>query len=257
MNSGHDNTTPDRVGGAIEATARELGLQSNSSRSIALMTETTALSTRELDQQRMIHRDDRARPQADAFRELRTRLLTLGGDQNFVTMVASVSPHSGGSFVARNLAAAFAFDEAKTALLIDCNLRYASQHKALATDASPGLIDYLEKPALGVPAIIRHTGIPRLRLITAGKSRETGGEYFSSFRMRATLDSLRCRYTDRYLLLDGPAVKGSPDARILSDLADFVVLVAGYGRDTPAAIAQAASIFDPSRFAGVVFNELP
>ncbi len=108
-----------------------------------------------------------------------------------------------------------------------------------------------------MPAIIRHTGIPRLRLITAGKSRETGGEYFSSFRMRATLDSLRCRYTDRYLLLDGPAVKGSPDARILSDLADFVVLVAGYGRDTPAAIAQAASIFDPSRFAGVVFNELP
>jgi hypothetical protein len=35
------------------------------------------------------------------------------------------------------------------------------------------------------------------------------------------------------------------------------VLVAGYGRDTPAAIAQAAAAFDPERFAGVVFNELP
>lgn len=257
MNSGHDNMTPDRVGGAIEATARELGAHASSSRSIALMSETTALTTRELDDRRLIHRDDRARPQADAFRELRTRLLALGGDQNFVTMIASVSPRSGGSFVARNLAAAFAFDEARTALLIDCNLRHAAQHKALGADANPGLIDYLENPSIGVPAIIRHTGIPRLRLITAGKSRETSGEYFSSFRMRATLDSLRCRYADRYLLLDGPAVKGSPDARILSDLADFVVLVAGYGRDTPAAIAQAASIFDPQRFAGVVFNELP
>ena len=170
MNSGHDNTTPDRVGGAIEATARELGLQSNSSRSIALMTETTALSTRELDQRRMIHRDDRARPQADAFRELRTRLLALGGDQNFVTMVASVSPHSGGSFVARNLAAAFAFDEAKTALLIDCNLRYASQHKALATDAIAAqhrieLAKRIDRPAAkrrrveapGTPDIMLHT----------------------------------------------------------------------------------------------------
>jgi hypothetical protein len=34
------------------------------------------------------------------------------------------------------------------------------------------------------------------------------------------------------------------------------VLVAGYGRDTPAAIAQAAATFDPDRFAGVVFDEL-
>ena len=75
--------------------------------------------------------------------------------------------------------------------------------------------------------------------------------------LRAVLDSLRCRYPDRYLFLDGPAIKGSPDARILSELADFVVLVAGYGRDTPAAIAQAAAAFDPNRFAGVVFNQLP
>ena len=36
---------------------------------------------------------------------------------------------------------------------------------------------------------------------------------------------------------------------------DVVVLVAGYGRDTPAAIAQAAANFDPKKFAGVVFNE--
>ena len=46
-------------------------------------------------------------------------------------------------------------------------------------------------------------------------------------------------------------MKGSPDARILADLADFVVLVAGYGRDTPSTIAQAAANFDPAKFAGV------
>jgi len=237
--------------------AQPLAPRGSASRSIARMAEARALAPRQLDERRLIHRDDSARPQADAFREIRTRLLALGGDQNFVTMIAPVSSGSGGSFVSRNLAAAFAFDESKTALLIDCNPRHPAQHKALGTEASPGLIDYLDHPALGIEPIIYRTGIPRLRVIPAGKPRELSGEYFSSFRMRAVLDSLRCRYPDRYLFLDGPATRGSPDARILSDLADFVVLVAGYGRDTPAAIAQAAAAFDPNRFAGVVFNELP
>ena len=58
---------------------------------------------------------------------------------------------------------------------------------------------------------------------------------------------------DRFL--DSPPVIGSPDARILADLADVVVLVAGYGRDTPPTIAQAAANFDPAKFAGVIFNE--
>ncbi len=76
------------------------------------------------------------------FREIRTRLLALGGATNFVTMVVPVSHRSGGSFVARNLAAAFAFDETKTSLLIDCNLRYPSQHTALGVKPTEGgLID--------------------------------------------------------------------------------------------------------------------
>jgi Mrp family chromosome partitioning ATPase len=253
MNTG-DSGKP--VGGAPPAEAAVPVQHAGASRSIARMAEPNALTTRQLDERRLIHRDESVRAQADAFREVRTRLLALGGEQNFVTLVTSVSPGSGGSFVARNLAAAFAFDEAKTALLIDCNPRHAAQYKALGTEAGPGLIDYLDHPAMGMEPIIHRTGIPRLRLIPSGAAREGSAEYFSSFRMRAALDSLRCRYPDRYLFLDGPAARGSPDARILSDLADFVVLVAGYGRDTPAAISQAAATFDPKRFAGVVFDQL-
>jgi hypothetical protein len=36
-----------------------------------------------------------------------------------------------------------------------------------------------------------------------------------------------------------------------------VVLVAGYGRDTPASISQAVANFDPAKLAGVVFNQSP
>jgi len=226
--------------------------------SIARMEETGALATRQLEERRLIHREESVRAQSDAFREIRTRLLWLGGERNFVTLVVPVSPKSGGSFVARNLAAAFAFDESKTSLLIDCNLRYPAQHKALGVDPEHGgLIDYLEHPSIGIQSALYTTGIPRMRLIPAGKLRENTGEYFSSFRMRAVIDSLRSRYSDRYLFLDGPAIKDAPDARILSDLADFVVVVAGYGRDTPAAISQAAGSFEGDKLAGVVFNHAP
>jgi Mrp family chromosome partitioning ATPase len=216
------------------------------------------LAPRQLEQRRMIHGEASVREQSDAFREIRTRLLGLAGQQNFITLVVSVSPNSGGSFVARNLAAAFAFDDAKTSLLIDCNLRYPNQHKALGVDvAQGGLIDFIEHPAGDIKRVIYPTGIARFRLIPAGTPRENISEYFSSNRMREVLHSLRGRYADRYLFLDGPAIKGSPDARILSDLADYIVVVAGYGRDTPAAIAQAVANFEPGKLAGVIFNQMP
>ncbi|HEX7130039.1 MAG TPA: polysaccharide biosynthesis protein [Rhodanobacteraceae bacterium] len=224
--------------------------------SIALMQETGSLTPYQLQARRLIQADGVSREMADAFREVRTRLLDLSDGQNFTTLVVPVSAGSGGSFVARNLALAFAFDEARTSLLVDCNLRNPTQDRALEVEAdSGGLVDYLEHPATGIKPIVYHTGIPRLRLIPAGKTREAQGEFFSSFRMRAVLDSLRCRYPDRYLFLDGPPIKGGPDARILSDLADYVVVVAGYGRDTPATINRAVAGFDPNKLAGLVFNE--
>ncbi|HOX72382.1 MAG: CpsD/CapB family tyrosine-protein kinase [Dokdonella sp.] len=253
-----DASLPDHVGAALGAAAGDIARRAGASRSIARIVEPNTLPTVVLEERRLIHREESVRRQADAFREIRTRLLALGGDQNFITMVAPISPRSGGSFVARNLAAAFAFDEAKTALLIDCNLRHPSQHVELRVDTTNGgLIDYLDHPSLGVEKILYHTGIPRLRLIPSGREREIGGEYFSSFRMRAMLDSLRSRYSDRYIFLDGPAAKDSPDARILADLVDFVVLVAGSGRDTPSAIQKVVANFDPSKLAGIVLNELP
>jgi Mrp family chromosome partitioning ATPase len=229
--------------------------QPASGHSIALMAEPRALAPRQLEERRLIHREASSRAESDTFREIRTRLLGMADTGNFVTLVVAVSPRSGASFVARNLAAAFAFDEARTSLLIDCNLRYPEQHRALGVDpTNGGLIDFLEHPAQGIASKIYATGVPRLRLIPVGDAREASGEYFSSFRMHALLDSMRHRYPDRYLFLDGPTIKGSPDARILADLADFIVLVAGYGKDTPKAIHDAAAKFDRSKLAGVVFN---
>jgi Mrp family chromosome partitioning ATPase len=224
-------------------------------RSITPVTEPGTLTNTQLQDRATIYRTDRMQPEVDAFRELRTRLLAVA-EGNFITLVAPVSAGSGGSFVARNLAAAFAFDTTKSALLVDCDLRHPSQHKTMRIEpVNGGLIDYLDDDGIDIADVIYPTGVGRLSLLPTGAARETGAEYFSSLRMRVLLDSLRGHQSGHYMVLDGPPVRGTPDARILADLADVVVMVAGYGCDTPAAIAQAASSFDPAKFAGVVFNE--
>lgn len=225
-------------------------------RSITRIAETTALSPSQMQDRSIISPASMGQPQVDAFREVRTRLLAASNDSNIVTLVAPVSRGSGGSYVARNLAAAFAFDETKSAVLIDCDLYRPSQHTTMRINPfKGGLVDYLEDPATFIADMLYETGIPRLRLVPSGASPKRNSEYFSSFRMRLLVDSLRSRYPDRYLFMDSPPVRGAPDARILADIADVVVLVAGYGRDSPDEIARAAANFDPGKFAGVVFNE--
>jgi len=250
MNNPQPNESAQSLAGTDGLDARR-----SASRSIARISGGHALTPTQLRDRSIIYRTDVARPEVDAFRDLRTKLLAIA-DGNFVTLVAPVSRGCGGSFVARNLAAALAFDDTKTALLVDCDLRHPSQDATMRVETPDGgLTDYLEDPEAELSTVLYDTGVPRVRLLPAGRQRETGAEYFSTFRMRLLLDSLRSRYPDRYVLLDSPPVIGSPDARILADLADVVVLVAGYGRDTPSTIAQAATNFDPAKFAGVLFNE--
>ncbi len=214
------------------------------------------MSRRELEQRRLIHRHDSVRPHADAFRELRTRLLGLAGSRSFVTMVAPVTGRCGGSFVARNLTAAFAFDDNRSAILVDCDGRRPSQHSALGVDIPRGgVMDYLDDPTLDPASVVYETGLERVGLVPAGRTKEIVGEGFSSPRMHLLVDTLRGSDPCRHLVLDSPAVLGSPDARILSELVDFVVLVAGHGRTTMEAIEKAASAFTPGKLAGVVFNQ--
>ena len=195
--------------------------------------------------------------QIDAFRELRQRLLAMAeatGLQHFATLVVPVSSGSGASFVARNLAVAFTLQDQRVAILVDCNIRHPTQDSALGARADVGgRFDYLEQPRAPIPKLIRSTTIPGLHLIPAGRPAVMPREYFSSQPMRMVMAALK--QAPCVPFLDGPPIKGSPDARILSGLVDFVILVAGYGLDTPEAISQAAGLFDPTKFAGVVFNE--
>ncbi len=224
---------------------------------IARMADPELIGGQELAENKIIFPDMRDSRIVDAFRELRTKIIQKGGSGNLVLLVTAVSEGNGGTFVARNLAASFAFDESKTALLVDCNLRNSSPFREGAQEMSRGLTDYLESEDMSVDKIIYPVGIPRLRLIPSGARREIPTEYFTSLKMKQLLDSLKQRYAERYVILDAPAITESADTRILTELADYVLLVVPYGKVTQAQIIAAARAIGAQKLAGVVFNNRP
>ncbi len=254
-----DQSAKRRAGGSNHERKNDDQASIGPGRTIARMDESKALSPGALEQQRLIHARMRDFRQIDLFRELRTNVLSHVSCRNAVVLVTGVGRRCGTSFLARNLAASIAFDEERTALLMDCNLR----HSSVADDfflpsESPGLVDLFgsdNKTDLG--RVIYPSGVPRLRLVPAGRSERRGMEYFASVRMRGLIQEARSRYDDRCLVIDASPALGSPDARILSEYADVVVLVAGEARHQADTIARAAAVFPPDRLAGVIFNHLP
>ncbi|MBS8238946.1 polysaccharide biosynthesis protein [Marinobacter lipolyticus] len=218
------------------------------------MQEPRRLTPEDMDERRIIYPESSNRPMVNRFRDLRTKLLEKSGGNNFTMVVSGASAGAGCSFVALNLAAAFAFDQAKTALVIDCNLREPSLHTTLDIMPETGLTDFLDEPDYDISRIIYPTGIPRLRLIPSGSRREIPGEFFTSFRMKQFLQAVRRRYPDRFIILDTAPISESPDARILSELCDYAMLVVPHGRVSAGLADQAAMAFHSEKFVGAVIN---
>src|SRR6266480_5657438 len=205
----------------------------------------------------IIHPQHTEEPAVQVFRELRTKIIQQNHGQNAVILVVAVSKGNGASFIARNLGAAFAFDSAKTALLVDCNLRNPSVHRLLPDPLLPGLADYFDNPKIGVSKIIHPVGIARFRAIPTGGLREIPAEYFVSMKMRDLMDSLRERHLDRFIIIDGPPMSDIADARILSEMSDYVLVVARHGRATNAQIESGLSAISNKKLLGIIFNDEP
>lgn len=222
---------------------------------IARMREEHKRDPAELAMRRVIDKDMLDVRVGDAFRHLRTVLLQKSADKNFILMVSSVSPGGGSSFVALNLAAAIAFDEGKTAMVLNCNLQNPSLDALAGAPAGAlGLTDYLTGAETAVEKIIHPVGIPRLRLVPAGTQGRSAMEYFTAPQLSLLLRSLRQRYRERYIIVDAPPITEAADARILAELCDYTLLVVPYGRVTAAQIAAAAETIDPERLVGCVMN---
>ena len=197
-------------------------------------------------------------PVGNALRELRGKIIKEFGDEGLVIAVASVVPNSGASFVSLNLAAAIAFDESKSALIIDCNIDRSNSHEPVAAGAaSLGISDYLENDDIDEAEIIQATGIKRVRYVPAGSEFGNAAEHYNSIKFQQFIDNASSRYDNRYVILDTPPILESADTSILVDLSDAVILVIPYGHVSNKQLADALDIVGKERVMGVVMNDEP
>jgi Mrp family chromosome partitioning ATPase len=245
------------AGGAV-APALEPTDIVRSMEAIARMREDKPLSAHEREAYKIIAPEPAPGSPVEVFRSLRTEIQRRLPVRNAVIMVSSLCARGGASFVAANLAAAFALDAARTALLIDGNLRQPAFGRLVKQRPYHGLVDYLEDPALSTADILHAVGIERLRVIPAGEHvRESIGEYFSSARMLALVQELRTRYPERVVIFDAPPMTDSADTRILASLCDGIVLVVPYGRVRAEMVSEALREIGSERLLAVVFNDEP
>lgn len=229
----------------------------SSVKEISLMKNELVIENKELAEIKVIFSDMPDKKIADTYRDLRTKLIQHSKGRNVSVMITSCVPEHYTTMTAVNLAAAFSFDESKTSLLIDCNLNNPQLYEKLNLTESVGLTDYLENSNISIDSILQESGIKRLRVIPAGRSRETVTEYFTSMKMRNLMSALLSRYSDRYLFVDAAPIVESADTRILVELCDYVLLVVPYGKATKNRIVEAVDSIDSEKLLGIVFADKP
>lgn len=244
------------MGSQVEGKIASLGnFSSKSEEQIEKMSEVHTFSDAELDQLKILRQGMRDEKVLKIFRELRTRLYSHAKGKNFACLVTSVSSGGGASYVAKNLATSIALDKTKTSVIVDCNVYDPSVEELLGAEANLGLTDYLSVRDMGVEFVVYASGIPRVRVIPTGNNVEIATERLSSSKMQLFVQELKARYSDRYVVMDGPAVSAySADVRLLSGLCDFVVLVVPYGKATEAQVKAAIDTIGKDKLAGIVFN---
>ena len=235
--------------------ADEIAGKSDKVHRISNMVEVEGFSDDDLKEKKILTRDKSKKDLLNLFRSLRTTLHKQAGDNNYICVITSVASGSGSSYIANNLAAAIALDELKTALIVDCNIHAPSAHHLLTTNYQYGLTDYLSNQQMVAEDIIYASGVPRIRVVPVGSNRENGAELFSNERMNQFIREIRLRYIDRFIIIEAPpAGEFAAETHILSDLADFTLLVVPFGKVTAQQITTAAEAITPEKLIGTIFN---
>jgi succinoglycan biosynthesis transport protein ExoP len=198
--------------------------------------------------------------EADAYRNIRASLLGVADKRGEIVtlLVTSAKAGEGKSTTALNLAATCARAGERT-LLLDIDLRRPSLAEVFSDDQEAGeihgLVDVL-RGELPWQRVVRHTEIPNLDFIPTGDTRAIPIEILGTRELRQVLMALSHHY-DR-VILDGPAVLGLADCRVLGRIVDAALLVVRSGSHQLMTLHRAKAMLEQSHvnIAGVVFNGL-
>jgi capsular exopolysaccharide synthesis family protein len=197
--------------------------------------------------------------EADAYRNLRASLIGSSARHGPIVtlLVTSAKAGEGKSTTALNLAATCARAGERT-LLMDVDLRRPSLAGVFREDEDDhrlGLVDVL-KGDLPWQRTVARTSIPNLDFLATGDTRDIPIEILGTVELRQLIIALSHHY-DR-VILDGPAVLGLPDCRMLGPFVDAALLVVRSGSHELRPLKRAKAFLEQSNvvLAGVVFNGL-
>jgi capsular exopolysaccharide synthesis family protein len=192
-------------------------------------------------------------PQQEAFRRLRTNILTLDHDAPLrALLVTSAGPGEGKSTIAANLALAIA-QSGRNVIVVDGDLRRPTLHRVFDLSNEIGLSSILKGEATLDKALqgSKTTGV---QVLTSGPLPHNPAELIDSPGMAALIEQLERRCD--MILLDAPSILAVTDAAVLALATDGVVLVVGRTQARREAVQAACRHLADvkARLIGVVVN---
>lgn len=194
-------------------------------------------------------------PELDYYKMLRAQIMRCTKAKGWNTiMITSALPDEGKTVTAINLSMTFAKAYNQTVLLVDCDLRQQKVYRYMGIASNLGIIDYLVD---GCPLneMIIWPRIEKMTIISGGRTVNESTELLGSPKMKALIEEMKTRYTDRYILLDAPPILNGADALTLASLVDGVVMVVEAGRTPLRGIQEALELLPKEKFLGFVLNK--
>ncbi len=178
----------------------------------------------------------------DAFRRLRTNLLTIRQSEPFQTLLlTSSTPSEGTSVVAANLAKSLAEGGAQV-LLVDANTRSPSQHEIFNVSNDAGFAEAVQSDQVEVRSLLRKSVFPGLTVLPAGRTGIGSSAPLDSGRLTRLLDSQTNDFD--IVILDGPAVLAASESVALAQVADGAVPVVRQGKATVRGVSEMSNHLD-------------
>jgi receptor protein-tyrosine kinase len=171
---------------------------------------------------------------AEEFRIIKHRVLEIArrqaaennsGRSARLILVTSARPLEGKTFVAANLALAIALEHDYRVLAMDCDSARQSLGEMLGVPAKSGLGDLLNGDMTDLSEVLFHTDVPNLTVVPFGHRYANMPEMLSSNRMKALLEEIALRYSDRFIVIDAPPCLAASEPAILAPLVGQVVVV--------------------------------
>lgn len=195
---------------------------------------------------------------AEAIKTIRTNLQfsAVNGDVKSI-LVTSSMPGEGKSFVASNLAVAFAQAGSKV-LIVDCDMRRGRLHEIFKVNNDKGLslllIDEISEKST---KYFKKTEVPNLFVLPRGIVPPNPSEILASEKNKKLSEILEKKFD--IVIYDGVPVSGLADAIIMADLVDKVVIVSAYKQTKMEQLQNTKKALEKfqDKIAGVVLNKLP